>query len=63
MDMEFQSPFRSGMVEMEIVFRPERTWKMKRKGESGYYEGVAARFLGLRLIDARTGGEIAAKVL
>jgi len=63
MEMEFQSPFRSGMVEMEIVFRPERTWKMKRKGEAGYYEGVAARFLGLRLIDARTGGEIAAKVL
>jgi hypothetical protein len=63
LDMEFQGPFRSGMVEMEIVFRPERTWKMKRRGESGYYEGVAARFLGLRLIDARTGGEIAARVL
>jgi len=63
MEMEFQGPFRRGMVEMEIVFRPERTWKMKRKGEAGYYEGVAARFLGLRLIDARTGGEIAAKVL
>jgi hypothetical protein len=36
---------------------------MKRKGEAGYYEGVSARFLGVRLIDARTGGEIAAKVL
>jgi hypothetical protein len=63
LDLEFHGPFRSGMVEMEIVFRPERTWKLKRKGEAGYYEGVAARFLGLRLIDARTGGEIAAKVL
>jgi hypothetical protein len=63
MDMEFHSPFRSGMVEMEIVFRPERTWRMKRRGEAGYYEGVSARFLGVRLIDARTGGEIAAKVL
>ncbi|HSN89771.1 MAG TPA: DUF6066 family protein [Anaeromyxobacteraceae bacterium] len=63
MEMDFQSPFRSGMVEMEIVFRPEGTWKMKRKGEAGYFEGVAARFLGVRLIDARTGGEIAARVL
>jgi hypothetical protein len=62
-DMEFQGPFRSGMVEMEIVFRPEGTWKLKRKGESGFYEGVAARFLGLRLVDTRTGNEIASKVL
>jgi hypothetical protein len=63
MDMEFQGPFRSGMVEMEIVFRPESAWRMKRRGESGYYEGVAARFLGVRILDARTGSEIAAKVL
>ncbi len=63
MDLDFQGPFRTGAVEMEIVFRPERTWKMKRRGEAGYYEGVAARFLGLRLVDARTGSEIAARVL
>jgi hypothetical protein len=63
MELEFQSPFRSGMVEMEIVFKPEGAWKLKRKGEAGFYEGVAARFLAVRLIDARTGEEIAAKVL
>lgn len=63
MDMEFQGPFRTGAVELEIVFRPERTWKLPRKHEPGFYEGVAARFLAVRLVDARTGNEIAARVL
>ncbi len=63
MEMEFQGPFRSGAVEMEIVFRPERTWKLRRRGEGGFYEGVAARFVGVRLVDARTGAQIASKVL
>ncbi len=63
MELEFESPFRTGAVELEIVFRPERTWKLARKGEPGSFEGVAARFLGVRLIDARTGNPIVAKVL
>lgn len=61
-DMEFRSPFRTGFVELEIVFRPEGTWKMPRR-DGGFYEGVQARFLGLRLVDQRTGDEIASKVL
>jgi hypothetical protein len=63
LDMEFQSPFRVGAIELEIVFAPERTWKMKRKGEPGDLEGVAARFIAIRVLDGRTGKEIAAKVL
>jgi Family of unknown function (DUF6066) len=63
LDLEFQGPFRTGAIELEIVFRPERTWKLPRKGERGSMEGVAARFLGIRVLDARTGHEIAAKVL
>jgi hypothetical protein len=63
LDMEFQSPFRVGAIELEIVFRPERAWKLPRRGEPGQYEGVAARFLGVRVLDARTGAEIASKVL
>lgn len=62
MDLEFQGPFRTGAIELEIVFRPERTWKLPRHG-GGSYEGVAARFLAIRVVDARTGSEIAAKVL
>ena len=63
MDMEFESPFRTGAIELEIVFRPEKVWKLARRGEGGDYEGVAARFLAVRILDARTGAPIAAKVL
>jgi hypothetical protein len=62
MEMEFQGPFRTGAVELEIVFTPEKTWKLKRKGEPGDLEGVAARFLGVRVLDARSGKEIASRV-
>jgi hypothetical protein len=63
LDLEFQGPFRTGAIELEIVFRPEKTWKLPRKGERGDMEGVAARFLGIRVLDGRTGNEIASKVL
>ena len=62
MEMEFQGPFRTGAVELEIVFTPEKAWRLKRKGEPGQLEGVAARFLGVRVLDARTGKEIASRV-
>lgn len=63
MEMEFQGPFRTGAVELEIVFTPEKAWRLRRKGEAGDMEGVAARFLGVRVLDARSGKEIASKVL
>ena len=63
MDMEFQGPFRTGAIELEIVFRPERIWKLPRRGERGSMEGVAARFVAIRVVDARTGNEIASRVL
>lgn len=63
MEMEFQGPFRTGAVELEIVFTPEKAWRMKRKGEPGELEGVAARFLGVRVLDARSGKEIASRTL
>ncbi len=62
-EFEFQGPFRTGSVEMEILFKPEGTWRLKRKGEAGFYEGVKARFVGLRLVNPRTGSEIATKML
>ena len=63
MEMEFETPFRTGAIELEIVFRPEKVWKMARRGELGSYEGVAARFLGVRIMDARSGAEIASRTL
>jgi hypothetical protein len=62
MDMEFESPFRTGAIELEIAFRPERTWRLSRKGE-GLYEGVAAHFVAVRVINSRTGSAIAEKAL
>jgi hypothetical protein len=63
LELEFEGPFRTGAIELEIVFKPERTWKLPRKGERGNLEGVAARFLAIRVVDARTGAEIASRVL
>ncbi len=62
-DLEFQGPFRTGAIELEIVFRPEKPWKLPRKGERGSLEGVAARFLGIRVLDGRTGNEIASRAM
>jgi hypothetical protein len=63
MDMEFQSPFRTGAIELEITFRPEKVWSLSRKGAPGRYEGVAARFLDIQVVNARTGDVIAERKL
>ncbi len=63
LEMEFETPFRTGAIDLEIVFRPEKVWKLPRRGEAGSYEGVAARFVAVRIVDARTGKPIAARVL
>ena len=62
-DLALERALRTGRVELEVVFRPEGTWKLKRKGEPGFYEGVKARFLAVRLVESRSGAEIASKVL
>ena len=61
-EMALESALRTGRIELEVIFRPEGTWRLKRKGEPGFYEGVKARFLALRLVESRSGAEIASKV-
>ncbi len=61
-ELALESALRTGRLELEVLFRPEGTWKLKRRGEPGYYEGVKARFLALRLVESRSGVEIASKV-
>jgi Family of unknown function (DUF6066) len=61
-ELALESALRTGRVELEVLFRPEGTWKLKRKNEPGFYEGVKARFLALRLVESRSGAEIATKV-
>jgi hypothetical protein len=60
--LALESALRTGRLELEILFRPEGAWRMKRKGEPGYFEGVRARFLGMRLVESRSGAELASKV-
>jgi hypothetical protein len=62
-EMAVESALRTGRIELEIVFAPERTWSLKRRNEPGLLEGVSARFLALRLVETRSGAEIASKVL
>jgi hypothetical protein len=61
-EMALEAALRTGRVELEVLFRPEGTWKMKRRGEPGFYEGVKARFIAIRLVETRSGHEIAARV-
>jgi hypothetical protein len=63
MDLEFMSPFRTGAIELEIVFKPLKTWKLPRKDGGAAYQGVAAKLLGVRVLDARNGNEIASRAL
>jgi hypothetical protein len=60
-ELGLESALRTGRLELEVVFRPEGTWRMRRRGP-GFYEGVKARFLGLRLTESRTGAELASRV-
>jgi Family of unknown function (DUF6066) len=62
-ELALESALRTGRLQLEVVFRPEGTWRLKRKGQPGFYEGVKARFLALRLVESRTGAEIASKVM
>jgi hypothetical protein len=55
-----EAALRTGRLEVEVFFRPEGAWKLRRP-DGGWYEGVRARFAALRLVDGRTGAEIAVK--
>jgi len=57
-----EAALRTGRLEVEVIFRPEGAWKLRRP-DGGWYEGVRARFAALRLVDGRTGAEIAVKRL
>jgi hypothetical protein len=62
MDLDFLSPFRTGAVELEIVFKPTKPWKLPKKG-GGSVEGLGSKFVAVKLLDARSGKEIAAEAV
>jgi hypothetical protein len=61
-ELALESALRTGRLGLEVVFRPEGTWKLKRRGEGGFYEGVKARFVALRIVETRSGTELASRV-
>ncbi len=61
-DLALESALRTGRLELEVLFKPQGTWKLRRKGEKGFYEGMKARFVGVRLLESRSGAELASKV-
>ncbi len=61
-DLALESALRTGRLELEVVFRPEAAWKLPRKRERGFYEGVRARFLAVRLVESRSGEVVASRV-
>jgi hypothetical protein len=52
---------RTGRIELEVIFRPEAAYRLGGKKADRDYEGVKARFAAVRLVDGRTGAEIAVK--
>ncbi len=61
-ETDLERALRLGRLELQVVFRPEGTWRLKRGRGARSYEGVRSRFLGLRLVESRTGAEIASRV-
>ncbi len=56
-----EAALRTGRIELEILFRPEAAFRLSRRGADRSYQGVRARFAAVRLVDGRTGTEIAVK--
>jgi len=50
----FELLLRSRNLRLELLLRPTKAWKVKRRGEEAA-QGVAAKFVGLRLSSARSG--------
>ncbi len=61
--MDLERLFRTGNVKVHLVFKPFGVWKMARKdNKKESIEGVKAKFVAVRLTDARSGDEIALRI-
>lgn len=60
--MNLERLFKTGNVKVQLVFKPLGVWKLLRKDKKGHIEGVKAKFVAIRLTDARTGYEIAVRL-
>ncbi|MBI5542697.1 MAG: hypothetical protein HY901_02335 [Deltaproteobacteria bacterium] len=60
MPMDMERHLRTMNVRIHLVFKPQGTWTLPSK--SGNLEGVKAKFLAVRLTNARNGEELGLKL-
>ncbi len=61
MPMDMDRMIRTGNLKIHLVFRPLGIWTLPGKGKEKL-QGVKAKFVALRLTNARTGDEVALRV-
>lgn len=59
--MDMERLLRSGQVRVHLIFKPLGLWSLPDRS-GGKLEGVRSKFLAVRLVNARTGEEIALHV-
>lgn len=52
-DIAFRRQLERGMVRLEMLVRPRKAWRMKRKDGDGDYRGVDVALVGLRVYSDR----------
>jgi hypothetical protein len=58
-EMTFRRQLERGMVRLEMLVRPRKVWRIKRKDGEGDYRGVEVALAGLRLYSDRGQGVLA----
>lgn len=52
-ELTFRRLLERGMVRLELLLKPRKPWRIKRKGGDGDYRGVDVALLGLRVYPIR----------
>lgn len=58
-EFAFRRRLERGMVRVELVVVPQKPWAIKRRDGEGWFRGMKARLLGLRLLGLRSDAVLA----
>ncbi len=58
-EFAFRRRLERGMVRVELVVTPGAPWAIKRRDGEGWFRGVSAKLLGLRVVGLRTDAVLA----
>lgn len=58
-EMTFRRQLERGMVRLEMLVRPRKAWRMKRRDGDSDYRGVEVALVGIRLYSDRGQGVLA----